>query len=384
MAYRHVHVDILLKPFRFWCQKVLPLVYDDSLSYYEVLCKLTKYINELIENMKLISDAFDEIQDEFDDMKEQFDAIVEYYENIENIINGFRDDLEALGSDYSDFKTWTQGQIETITTAIAQIPIITVDSELSSTSTNPVQNKVITEALQGVTPMTIDDALSTSSTNPVQNKVITQAIQGITPMTVDDALSTVSENPVQNKVITNAINAIPVITVDDAMSQSSENPVQNKVIYNALGNVAQSLGSLISALTDRVANLEHEYNVVKRLGSFNFTTQSGETGGTFVIERTVASLPNDFVVNNYVNPDYHLTFSYSIDPLSQDGQTTVLPTTITCGYKPPYGGSFPMIPVQIITRSGVQWYQFTFPYRCICPDASVKVYCNVEYAKVVN
>lgn len=26
-----------LKPFRFWCQKVLPLVYDESLSYYELL-----------------------------------------------------------------------------------------------------------------------------------------------------------------------------------------------------------------------------------------------------------------------------------------------------------------------------------------------------------
>ena len=26
--------------FRFWCQKVLPLVYDDSLSYYEILCKV--------------------------------------------------------------------------------------------------------------------------------------------------------------------------------------------------------------------------------------------------------------------------------------------------------------------------------------------------------
>ena len=28
------------QPFKFWCQKALPLVYDDSLSYYEVLCKV--------------------------------------------------------------------------------------------------------------------------------------------------------------------------------------------------------------------------------------------------------------------------------------------------------------------------------------------------------
>lgn len=34
----------------FWCQKVLPLVYDDSLSYYELLCKVVYKLNELIES----------------------------------------------------------------------------------------------------------------------------------------------------------------------------------------------------------------------------------------------------------------------------------------------------------------------------------------------
>jgi hypothetical protein len=48
-------------------------------------------------------------------------------------------------------------------------------------------------------------------------------------ITVDDALSTTSENPVQNKVITNALNNIE-IDVDDALSTTSKNPVQNKVI----------------------------------------------------------------------------------------------------------------------------------------------------------
>ena len=33
------------------CHKVLPLAYDDSLSYYEVLCKLSAKMNELIENI---------------------------------------------------------------------------------------------------------------------------------------------------------------------------------------------------------------------------------------------------------------------------------------------------------------------------------------------
>lgn len=59
-----------LRTFRFWCQKVLPLVYDDSLSYYEVLCKVIDYLNNLItdtnaivENVNELSDALKEVQE---------------------------------------------------------------------------------------------------------------------------------------------------------------------------------------------------------------------------------------------------------------------------------------------------------------------------------
>lgn len=45
---------MLMKPFRFFSQKVLPIVYDDSISYYEVLGKLTQKINEIIENDNLL------------------------------------------------------------------------------------------------------------------------------------------------------------------------------------------------------------------------------------------------------------------------------------------------------------------------------------------
>ena len=60
--------------------------------------------------------------------------------------------------------------------------------------------------------------------------------KSIPQITIDNSLSTSSENPVQNKVIANAINNIPVITVDSALSNSSENPVQNKVIANAIAD----------------------------------------------------------------------------------------------------------------------------------------------------
>lgn len=51
--------------FKFYCQKVLPAVYDDSLSYYEVLCKLGAKINELINADMAQNAAIEELQNYF-------------------------------------------------------------------------------------------------------------------------------------------------------------------------------------------------------------------------------------------------------------------------------------------------------------------------------
>ncbi len=59
-----------LTEFRFWCFKVLPLVYDDELSYYEVICKCVDYINNLIENDKAISNDVEKLKQEMKKVQE--------------------------------------------------------------------------------------------------------------------------------------------------------------------------------------------------------------------------------------------------------------------------------------------------------------------------
>ena len=59
-----------IRPFRFWCQKVLPLVYDDSLSYYELLCKVVAYLNSLREDVAEIADLVEKLQRELDHYKD--------------------------------------------------------------------------------------------------------------------------------------------------------------------------------------------------------------------------------------------------------------------------------------------------------------------------
>ena len=51
-----------IKKFKFWANKVLPAVYDDSLSYYEVLCKVVEYLNEVIEVCNTFDTDVSELQ----------------------------------------------------------------------------------------------------------------------------------------------------------------------------------------------------------------------------------------------------------------------------------------------------------------------------------
>ena len=52
-----------IERFKFIAHKIIPLVYDDSLSYYEFLCKVMQKLNEVIsslDNQNEILKAFDE------------------------------------------------------------------------------------------------------------------------------------------------------------------------------------------------------------------------------------------------------------------------------------------------------------------------------------
>lgn len=62
-----------MRHFRFWCQSVLPLVYDDSLSYYEVLCKVVDYINKLIDTDRELFADLDELRAELKVVQEWID-----------------------------------------------------------------------------------------------------------------------------------------------------------------------------------------------------------------------------------------------------------------------------------------------------------------------
>lgn len=70
-----------LKPFRYWCQKVLPLVYDDALSYYELLCKVVDYLNKTMEDVETLH--------------EDVNALNKAYTKLQNYVNNYFSSLDV-------------------------------------------------------------------------------------------------------------------------------------------------------------------------------------------------------------------------------------------------------------------------------------------------
>lgn len=97
-------------PFRFWCQKVLPLVYDDSLSYYELLCKVVHKLNELAENQNNLSEDIKQVAKDLNDFKDKVPGMIEQKveewlnnyiatKGLVNSVNGMKGDVNLTATD---------------------------------------------------------------------------------------------------------------------------------------------------------------------------------------------------------------------------------------------------------------------------------------------
>lgn len=79
---------------RFWSHKIIPLVYDDSMSYYEVLCKVAKKLNEVIENVDKIPEYIAELISD-DRLKDI----------IQTILNNLQDQIASANEGESETAT---------------------------------------------------------------------------------------------------------------------------------------------------------------------------------------------------------------------------------------------------------------------------------------
>ena len=101
--------DPTLKPYnnipflRFWCQKVLPAVYDQSLSYYEALCKMGAFLNKMLEELEKMQDNIDALHEAFVKLQAWVNAEIERFEtDMENRFNEFKQEIYDLFEQYKE------------------------------------------------------------------------------------------------------------------------------------------------------------------------------------------------------------------------------------------------------------------------------------------
>lgn len=75
-----LHTYKMQGAFRYWVQKVLPLVYDDSLSYYELLNKVVDYLNKMMEDENNLIEDVTSLRNAFVDLQYY---VNEYFENLD-------------------------------------------------------------------------------------------------------------------------------------------------------------------------------------------------------------------------------------------------------------------------------------------------------------
>lgn len=91
-----IEINKIKSPFLYCCQKVIPLAFDESLSYYEVLCHLTAKIKEVIEEQNIEGQAIQELQEKYLLL---VDYVDNYFDNldVQEEINNKLDDMAESG-----------------------------------------------------------------------------------------------------------------------------------------------------------------------------------------------------------------------------------------------------------------------------------------------
>ena len=193
---------------------------------------------------------------------------------------------------------------------------ITVDSALSSTSTNPVQNKVLYAALNNkldkngtATYAARDSSGNIISSTYAKKTDLSSYVKSINNVKPDSA----------GNVNISSSGGGSNITVDSTLSGTSSNAIANKAVYAALENkldktgtaaaatkaTQDSYGNVIVTTYARKSDLSGYVKTINNQepdvnGNINISTGGGGTGTNITVDSTLSSTSNNPIANKAV------------------------------------------------------------------------------------
>lgn len=228
--------------FRFWCQTALPITYDDSLSYYELLCKVVNYLNHAIEDLS--------------NVEENTSKLAEAYTKLQNYVNEYFDNLDI------------EAELKNILDTMAQDG--TLDALLDPLVTNHLPG-VVDDKIDDVVANQIDDAVAGQIDNTVAQQ-LPSVVAADAPAVVTNWL-TANVNPVGSAVV-----------VDESLT-----------IEGAAAD-AKATGSAISGLKKPIKDLivEHGDGIIKTMYGKNMFNKDNVVTGEKLSGKTGEISPTSY------------------------------------------------------------------------------------------
>lgn len=169
---------------------------------FDTLKEMSDWISEHEDDAAAMNSA---IQSNKTKIENEVTARQNAVETLQNVLGNKVDKVSGKGLSTNDYTTTEKNKLAGIAEGANKT---TIDSALSSTSTNPVQNKVVNTALGNKVDKVSGKGLSTNDYTTDEKNKLAGIATGANKTTVDTALSTSSTNPVQNKVVSTQINTL--------------------------------------------------------------------------------------------------------------------------------------------------------------------------------
>lgn len=266
------------------CQKVLPLVYDESLSYYEVLCKVIQKLNELI---KINNNIRDEIHKEYIEILEAVKTVTETVASV----TAMRDEVltlkQATEQYANDVVTVYNETVQARDTAIAKANIAEQSATTATEKANIAQTSATTATEKAESAEQSANTATQKANSATQSATVatTKASEAQTSATnakqyADEAKESAS---LVGQDVTDLKNRVSSLESDNVTNKSNISNLQsdvsnletdNSVNKKDLSNLRNRVSTNESDISDLQTTISNYWKTLYPIGSIYISTNA--------------------------------------------------------------------------------------------------------------
>lgn len=320
MSYIH------LPRLHFCFQSTLPTVFDDSLSYYEDVNKIAKYVNDSIctienafndlsDSVSKISSDFSKLEGKFNTIQQSFNTLQENFDNLSSEFTDLNSRFLNLITDWHNFQESFTTQFNTLKNQLQK----EIDDNLHT-----LETEITTQINTAVSQLQADiTALETSLTNKINTDIssATTQLNNKIEAATTDLTNTINEKSEQLQTDYNSFTQIveSKITTFETKINGEVSNLTNLV--NSFDSRIQVLDSNVLNLSGRVDTLENSLDNIQsevtqiktELNSIDSRVKSLEDAVVKLESGTITTSYDNYIVGGY-SAAGQLEPNVSIDP----------------------------------------------------------------------